>query len=129
MAIETVFAEKFESATQRAYVGAIRVAPFTGFGYAMATALTYFAEGEQQPPCFGIYTSLLTTAHLPPALLFYIGAILIINGRYDFGKMLTVFSLVLFSVTFASQIMTYRTSTFDASGIPDPTTYAPSSLH
>ena len=40
--------------------------------------------------------------------MFYVGAVLIVNGRYTFVKMIEVFTLVVFSVTFSSQIMTYR---------------------
>lgn len=43
------------------------------------------------------------------ALMFYVGAILIANGRYTFAKMLEVFTLIIFSITFSAQIMTYRT--------------------
>lgn len=40
--------------------------------------------------------------------MFYVGAILIANGRYTFAKMLEVFTLIIFSITFSAQIMTYR---------------------
>lgn len=42
--------------------------------------------------------------------MFYIGALLIANGRYTFAKMLEVFTLIIFSITFSAQIMTFRTS-------------------
>lgn len=40
--------------------------------------------------------------------MFYVGAVLIADGRYDFGKMIEVFTLIIFSITFSAQIMTYR---------------------
>ena len=39
--------------------------------------------------------------------MLYVGALLIVKGRYDFPKMLQVFSLILFAVTFAGQLMGY----------------------
>jgi ATP-binding cassette subfamily B (MDR/TAP) protein 1 len=42
--------------------------------------------------------------------MFYVGALLIASGRYDFAKMLQVFSLIIFSVTFSAQILSYRES-------------------
>lgn len=37
-----------------------------------------------------------------------VGAVLVANGRYTFGKMLQVFSLIIFTVAFAGQLMNYR---------------------
>ena len=48
--------------------------------------------------------------HLPSGLMLYVGALLIAKGRYDFPKMLQVFALILFAVTFAGQLMGYRKS-------------------
>lgn len=42
--------------------------------------------------------------------MFYVGAVLVVKGRYDFAKMVQVFSLIIFSVTFAAQVMVYRKS-------------------
>lgn len=42
--------------------------------------------------------------------MLYIGALLIVKGRYDFPKMLQVFTLIVFAVTFAGQLMGYRKS-------------------
>jgi hypothetical protein len=41
------------------------------------------------------------------ALLIYVSAIFIVKGYYDFSTMMQVYSLVLFSVTFASQFMDF----------------------
>lgn len=41
------------------------------------------------------------------ALLIYVSAIFIVKGYYDFPTMMQVYSLVLFSVTFASQFMDF----------------------
>ena len=58
--------------------------------------------------CSHFSTRLLTLFSTRSALMFYVGAVLIVNGRYTFVKMIEVFTLVVFSVTFSSQIMTYR---------------------
>jgi hypothetical protein len=46
----------------------------------------------------------------PLALLIYVSAIFIAKGIYDFPTMMQVYSLVLFSVTFASQFMDFSES-------------------
>ena len=40
--------------------------------------------------------------------MFYVGAVLMVDGRYTFSKMVEVFTLILFSITFSSQIMAHR---------------------
>lgn len=42
--------------------------------------------------------------------MLYVGALLVTSGRYTFSKMLQVFSIIIFTVTFASALMNYRTS-------------------
>jgi len=39
--------------------------------------------------------------------LIYVSAIFIVKGYYDFSTMMQVYSLVLFSVTFATQFMDF----------------------
>ncbi|GAA5982821.1 hypothetical protein JCM11641_004636 [Rhodosporidiobolus odoratus] len=85
MSIQPVFAEKFERTTASAYAGGIKAAPFLGFGAALALTMTYLAQG----------------------LMLYVGALLITKGRYTFGQMLQVFSLILFTVTFSGSLMNY----------------------
>ncbi len=40
--------------------------------------------------------------------MFYVGAVLIVDGRYTFAKMTEVFTLIIFSITFSAQILSYR---------------------
>lgn len=40
--------------------------------------------------------------------MIYVGAVLISLGRYDFAKMIQVFTLIIFSITFSASVMTYR---------------------
>jgi len=42
--------------------------------------------------------------------MLYVGAILVTSGRYSFTKMLQVFSIIIFTVTFSSGLMNYRAS-------------------
>jgi len=42
--------------------------------------------------------------------MLYVGAILVTSGRYSFSKMLQVFSIIIFTVTFSSGLMNYRAS-------------------
>ncbi|GAA5867089.1 hypothetical protein JCM1840_001479 [Sporobolomyces johnsonii] len=85
MSIHQVFVNAFLAATEDAYAGGVKAAPFSGFGFALGFTLTYCSQG----------------------LMLYVGAVLIVQGRYDFAKMLQVFSLIMFSVTFAGQLMGY----------------------
>lgn len=66
---------------------------------------------------------------IPTALLFYVGAVLVANDRYDYAQMAKVFALVIFSVTFASQAMIYSESPFDGTACRGylRRSYAPSS--
>lgn len=41
------------------------------------------------------------------AIMIYVGAVLISIGRYDFAKMIQVFTLIIFSITFSASVMTY----------------------
>lgn len=42
--------------------------------------------------------------------MLYVGALLIVSGRYTFSKMLQVFTLIIFTITFAGSLMNYRES-------------------
>ncbi|GAA6016228.1 hypothetical protein JCM11491_003775 [Sporobolomyces phaffii] len=88
MSIQPVFARSFLDTAEEAYRGGVKAAPFAGLGFATGFALIYCVEG----------------------LMLYVGALLIVKGRYDFPKMLQVFSLILFAVTFAGQLMGYLPS-------------------
>ncbi|GAA5960635.1 hypothetical protein JCM3765_005883 [Sporobolomyces pararoseus] len=88
MSIQPVFERNFLDTTEEAYKGGVKAAPFAGLGFATGFALIYCVQG----------------------LMLYVGALLIVKGRYDFPKMLQVFSLILFAVTFAGQLMGYLPS-------------------
>ncbi|GAA5914052.1 ABC transporter ATP-binding protein [Sporobolomyces salmoneus] len=88
MSIQPVFERAFLETTEEAYRGGVKAAPFAGLGFATGFALIYCVQG----------------------LMLYVGALLIAKGRYDFAKMLRVFSLILFAVTFAGQLMGYLPS-------------------
>jgi ATP-binding cassette subfamily B (MDR/TAP) protein 1 len=40
--------------------------------------------------------------------MLYVGAVLVVKGRYTFAQMMQVFSLIIFSITFAAQVAVYR---------------------
>ena len=104
MSLATVFTTEFDAAAQRAYVGGLKAAPFTGMGSATAMGLTLLAEGESDEHSHARLRADLT---LFAALMFYVGAVLIIKGRYTYGKMMEVFSLIILTVTFAAQVMVF----------------------
>ncbi|GAA5907604.1 hypothetical protein JCM8208_000015 [Rhodotorula glutinis] len=85
MSIQTVFANTFEESARTAMAGGVKAAPFTAAGFASVNTLTYLTE----------------------ALMLYVGAILVTSGRYTFSKMLQVFAIIIFTVTFSSGLMNY----------------------
>ncbi|SDA01401.1 BZ3500_MvSof-1268-A1-R1_Chr10-1g02629 [Microbotryum saponariae] len=85
MSLESVVLAKFEHTLRETYAGAMRAAPLAGMGNGVTLGLTFVAE----------------------AVMVYVGALLIANGRYDFEKMATIFSLIIFSMTYAAQIAIY----------------------
>lgn len=53
----------------------------------------------------------LTLAHpSPSALLFFVIAVLMCEGSYTYARALQVFALVIFSLTFGAQMLSFRTS-------------------
>lgn len=88
MAIEPVFVSKFKEGVTKCYASHRKTAFFTGTAYSVGQGMNVLAQ----------------------ALILYIGALLINAGRYEFGQMIQVLSLVLFSVTFAAQTMSYGMS-------------------
>ncbi|SCV73934.1 BQ2448_6364 [Microbotryum intermedium] len=85
MSLESVVLAKFEQTLRETYAGAMRAAPLAGMGNGVTLGLTFVAE----------------------AVMVYVGAVLIANGRYTFEKMATIFSLIIFSMTYAAQIAIY----------------------
>ncbi|TKY88749.1 hypothetical protein EX895_002380 [Sporisorium graminicola] len=85
MGLESMFDGNHQRAVDEAQRCGMRASVFAGFGHGMSDALTYIAE----------------------ALIFYVGARLMINGEYDFRRMMQVFNLIIFTVTFAAQMLTF----------------------
>ncbi|KAG6851298.1 hypothetical protein H0H93_011734 [Arthromyces matolae] len=85
MALGSVFRANFDKAAEKALTTGIRGAFVEGCSYGVASGLIYLAE----------------------ALLFYVGAVLIIQGRYTYLQMVQVLNLVVFTVTIGSQLMAF----------------------
>lgn len=85
MGFESAFQEKFDKAVEEALSTGVRGAFVEGCTYGVASALIYLAE----------------------ALLFYVGAVLIANGTYDYLRMIQVLNLVVFTVSIGSQLMAF----------------------
>ncbi|WAR58581.1 hypothetical protein PtB15_5B815 [Puccinia triticina] len=83
MSLEPLMRERFIESSIKSRKMFIRSAPLHGISSGLNIAMTYLADG----------------------LLFYVGAVLVIKGLYTFEKLLQVFSLIIFSVTFAGQIV------------------------
>ncbi|KAL6309463.1 P-loop containing nucleoside triphosphate hydrolase protein [Sparassis latifolia] len=85
MGFEGAFQQKFDKAADNALTTGVRGAFVEGCTYGVASGLIYLAE----------------------ALLFYVGAVLISNGTYDYLRMVQVLNLVVFSVSIGSQLMAF----------------------
>ncbi|KAG6862068.1 hypothetical protein C0995_007198 [Termitomyces sp. Mi166 len=85
MAFETIFHASFDKAAEKALATGIRGAFVEGCSYGVASGLIYLAE----------------------AFLFYVGAVLIVKGRYTYLQMVEVLNLVVFTVTIGSQLMAF----------------------
>lgn len=111
MALESVFSEKFEIALDFAYVSGRQGAWIQGMGNGLMNGMVYFVEGSSPLP-----SPLLRLADLAfsvrAALLFFMISDLMIRGSYTYATALRVFSLIVFSITFASQMLAFRKSHF-----------------
>ncbi|KAI5886457.1 uncharacterized protein SCHCODRAFT_02672667 [Schizophyllum commune H4-8] len=85
MTYDDIFHQQFEKAAAQALKSGVRGAFTEGCTGGIASGLIYFAE----------------------PLLFYIGAVLIANGRYSYLRMVETLNLVVFMVTIGSQIMAF----------------------
>ncbi|KAJ3473619.1 hypothetical protein NLI96_g12910 [Meripilus lineatus] len=85
MGFESAFQAKFDKSVDDALSTGVRGAFVEGCTYGVASALIYLAE----------------------ALLFYVGAVLIANGTYDYLRMIQVLNLVVFTVSIGSQMMAF----------------------
>ncbi|KAG2006754.1 multidrug resistance protein 1, variant 2 [Coprinopsis cinerea AmutBmut pab1-1] len=79
------FEMEFEKGVEVALKTGVRGAFVEGCTYGVASGLIYLAE----------------------ALLFYVGAVLIVKERYDYLQMVEVLNLVVFTVTIGSQLMAF----------------------
>ena len=85
MGFEGVFQEKFDKSADDALKTGLRGAFVEGCTHGVASALIYLAE----------------------ALLFYVGAVLVANGTYNYLRMVQVLNLVVFTVSIGSQLMAF----------------------
>ncbi|KAI0795728.1 P-loop containing nucleoside triphosphate hydrolase protein [Abortiporus biennis] len=85
MGFESAFQEKFDKSASQALSTGMRGAFVEGCTYGVASALIYLAE----------------------ALIFYVGAVLLAHGTYDYLRILQVLNLVVFTVTIGSQLMAF----------------------
>lgn len=93
----------FDQSVRETYLHSLRVAPIAGIGVGLGNSLTYAVEGNVMRR-YGLPTC---DADSGSALMFYVSALLIANGRYTYEQMMQVFTLIIFSVTFAGQVMSY----------------------
>lgn len=88
MGFEGVFQQRFDKLVDQAMTTGLRGAFVEGCTNGVSSALIYLAE----------------------AVLFYVGAVLVANGTYDYLRMIQVLNLVVFTVTIGSQLMAFSES-------------------
>ncbi|KAG7088675.1 hypothetical protein E1B28_012647 [Marasmius oreades] len=79
------FAERFNTLCNNALSSGVRRAFIEGSTNGIASGLIYLAE----------------------ALLFFVGAVLVSNGRYSYSRMMDTLTLVVFTVSIGSQLMAF----------------------
>ncbi|THU82839.1 P-loop containing nucleoside triphosphate hydrolase protein, partial [Dendrothele bispora CBS 962.96] len=85
LGLTNFFHQRFNSLTDNALEVGVKGAFVEGCTFGVASGLIYLAE----------------------ALLFYVGALFISSGRYNYLQMVQVLNLVVFSVTIGSQLMAF----------------------
>ncbi|KIY71143.1 P-loop containing nucleoside triphosphate hydrolase protein [Cylindrobasidium torrendii FP15055 ss-10] len=85
MAFERIFTSQFDAFAEKALKTGIRGAFVEGLTLGLSSGLIYLAE----------------------ALIFYVGAVLLANGTYDYLQLLEVLNMVVFTVSIGSQLMAF----------------------
>jgi ATP-binding cassette, subfamily B (MDR/TAP), member 1 len=92
MSLDHIFQTNFQKLAEEAFSAGLHGAFVEGCTYGVASACIYTAE----------------------ALLFYVGALLIVGGTYTYLQMVQVLNLVLFSITTSSQLMAFSMFLLDS---------------
>ena len=90
MSFEGVFSKHFDASAEKALKSGIRGAFVEGLTLGLSSGLIYFAE----------------------AIIFYVGAVLLANGTYNYLQLLQVLNLVVFTVSIGAQLMAFSTYLF-----------------
>lgn len=88
MGLERVFLERFNASVETALSTGARGAFVEGCTYGVASSLIYLSE----------------------AVLFYVSAIFVAKGLYNYLQMVQTLNLVIFTVSIGSQLMAFSTS-------------------
>ncbi|QSL66936.1 hypothetical protein MERGE_001323 [Pneumocystis wakefieldiae] len=96
--LDNFFQEKFTLSIKRIFVKGIRKAIYVGFGYGITESIIFFFEGLD----INFHD---LGSNIDTALLFWYGSKTILNKTYTPIVVLTIFSLIIFSVITASQFL------------------------
>lgn len=102
MAFQSVFARQFDAALDKAHRTGVNGAFVEGSGFGVTNAMIYLSEGE-----VGLRNVISVVLMDYPALLFYVGAVLVSSGTYTYLQMVQVLNLLVFSVSIAAQMMVF----------------------
>lgn len=103
LTLEGYFHKKYAKATSRAMSIGFRRSAYSGFFFGLSDSGIIFVTGRGAPRL----DLNIMTAYVFTALIFYYGAVLISSGRYSISDILTVFTMLLFSISNANAIIAF----------------------
>jgi len=102
MGFQSVFTSQYDAALVKALRTGVSGAFIEGSGFGVTNAMIYLSEGEV---VFRKLMSVILKGF--PALLFYVGAVLVAGGTYTYLQLVQVLNLLVFSVSIAAQMMVF----------------------
>jgi len=107
MSFERVFKEQFERALESAMKSGVDGGFVDGMAFGIANSIIYLAQGAL-PVSFADKMELISFFFLfffffPTGLIYFVGAVFIVQGIYTFLQMLEVLNLIAFSLVIAVQ--------------------------
>jgi ATP-binding cassette subfamily B (MDR/TAP) protein 1 len=103
LTLEGHFHRKQAIAIARCLFLGLKRAIYTGMMFGMVESTVIFSTGKHADPSIVDYYS----DYLSTALIFYYGAVLAASGEFNVNDVMMVFSMLLFSIGYAAQILSW----------------------
>lgn len=88
MSLENTFLQRLEPDLEKTFKQDCKLATVHGLGFGIGTGLSFFAQG----------------------VLYYAGAKFMTDGSYELTQVLQVLTLIVFSISFAAEMLTFSMS-------------------